>query len=72
MSLAGGPPLSLNGNALLPDVDGRSVWTRRCRDLIASHTADCGGSLAISEAERSIIRRASVLVPTRARGGGQV
>lgn len=34
---------------------------RRCRDLIELHTSDLGGTEAISEAERSIIRRASVI-----------
>ena len=50
-----------NGSRLLPGVDGRSTWVRRCRDLIELHTSDLGGTEAISEAERSIIRRASVL-----------
>ena len=34
---------------------------RRCRDLIAAHTTDLGGVDNCSAAERSIIRRASVL-----------
>ena len=50
-----------NGSELLPDVDGRSTWARRARDLIELHIADLGGSDAISEAERSIVRRAAVL-----------
>ena len=50
-----------NGSALLPGVDGRSTWVRRCRDLIESHVADLGGAEMISEAERSIVRRAAVL-----------
>ncbi len=50
-----------NGSRLLPGVDGRSTWVRRCRDLIELHTSDLGGTEAISEAERSIIRRAAVL-----------
>jgi hypothetical protein len=50
-----------NGSRLLPGVDGRSTWVRRCRDLIELHTSDLGGVENISEAERSIIRRASVL-----------
>lgn len=50
-----------NGSRLLPGVDGRSVWVRRCRDLIEAHVSDLGGITAISEAERSIVRRASVL-----------
>ena len=42
-----------NGKALLPgNIDGRSTWVRRLRDLIAMHIADLGGEGAISEAER--------------------
>jgi hypothetical protein len=47
-----------NGSALLPGVDGRSPWVRRCKDVIASHLSDTPDA---SAAERSIIRRASVL-----------
>lgn len=47
-----------NGSALLSGVDGRSPWVRRCKDVIASHLSDHPGA---SAAERSIIRRASVL-----------
>jgi hypothetical protein len=47
-----------NGSALLPNVDGRNVWARRCRDLIADHLSDKPDA---SIAERSIIRRAAVL-----------
>jgi hypothetical protein len=50
-----------NGSALLPGVDGRSPWVRRCKDVIAGHIADLGGVDNCSAAERSIIRRASVL-----------
>ena len=50
-----------NGSALLPGVDGRSPWVRRCKDVIASHLSDMGGADACSAAERSIIRRASTL-----------
>jgi hypothetical protein len=50
-----------NGSALLPGVDGRSAWVRRCRDLIAAHISDLGGAGNTSAAERSIIRRACVL-----------
>jgi hypothetical protein len=48
-------------NVLLPGVDGRSVWIRRCRDLIAEHVAELGGADNASAAERSIIRRACVM-----------
>jgi hypothetical protein len=50
-----------NGSALLPGVDGRSTWVRRCKELIADHLADLGGEDNTSAAERSIIRRAAVL-----------
>lgn len=51
-----------NGAALLPDVDGRSAWVRRLRDLINDHTADLGGPDNLSEGEKAIIRRASCLI----------
>jgi hypothetical protein len=50
-----------NGSALLPDVDGRSTWARRLRDVIQLHADDRGGDDALSEAERSILRRAATL-----------
>jgi hypothetical protein len=50
-----------NGNALLPGVDGRSVWARRCRDVINLHISDLGGDDNVSEAEKSIIRRCAAL-----------
>ena len=50
-----------NRPAALPDVDHRSTWARRLRDLIALHTSDLGGEDNISQAEKSILRRASVM-----------
>lgn len=50
-----------NGSVVLPGVDGRSTWARRLRDLISLHLSDLGGDEAASEAEHSIIRRASCL-----------
>jgi hypothetical protein len=50
-----------NRSAVLPDVDGRSTWVRRLRDLIAIHLADLGGVDNVSEAERSIVRRIATL-----------
>ena len=50
-----------NGSVLLPGVDGRSPWVRRCKDVIAAHLSDMGGEDNTSAAERSIIRRAAVL-----------
>jgi len=45
----------------LPGIDGRSAWAKRVRFFIAQHLSDLGGIENCSEAEKSIIRRASVL-----------
>jgi uncharacterized small protein (DUF1192 family) len=50
-----------NGSQLLPGIDGRSAWVRRCKDLITDHIADLGGLDNVSVAERSIVRRCAVL-----------
>jgi hypothetical protein len=50
-----------NGSALLPGVDNRSTWVRRCKELLADHISDLGGEDNVSAAERSIVRRAAVL-----------
>jgi hypothetical protein len=50
-----------NGSELLPGVDNRNLWVRRCRDIITAHLSDLGGDDNTSAAERSIIRRAAVL-----------
>ena len=50
-----------NGSVLLPGVDGRSPWVRRCKDILAAHLSDLGGLDNCSAAEHSIIRRAAVL-----------
>jgi hypothetical protein len=50
-----------NGSALLPGIDGRSPWVRRCKDIIAAIVADLGGPENCSTAEQSIVRRAAVL-----------
>src|SRR5271166_4468482 len=43
-----------NGTALLPGVDGRSAWMRRCKDIIAAHVSDLGGEDNISAAEPAL------------------
>jgi hypothetical protein len=48
----------LTNGALLPGIDGRSAWVRRCKDVIEQHLADLPDATA---AERSIVRRAAVL-----------
>ena len=50
-----------NGKVLIPGLDQRSPWIRRCRDIISDHTSDLGGTDNCSAAERSIVRRASVM-----------
>jgi hypothetical protein len=50
-----------NGKILIPGVDQRSPWIRRCKDIIREHIADKGGIENCSAAEKSIIRRAAVL-----------
>ena len=51
-----------NGRALFAEGgDGRGAWARRFRDLMAEHISDMGGDDLLSEAQRSIVRRASTL-----------
>jgi hypothetical protein len=50
-----------NGTRLLPGVDGRNAWARRCRDIIREHLADLGGPANTTAAERSLVRRAATL-----------
>ncbi len=38
--------------------DERSPWARRFRDLILAHAGDLGGIDVLSEAQRSLVRRA--------------
>ena len=47
---------------LLPkEVDGRSAWYRRAKELLADHYSDLGHEDNISAAERSLVRRACVM-----------
>jgi hypothetical protein len=50
-----------NGNELLPGIDGRSIYARRARDLVALFVADLGGIDNASEAKKAMARRASIL-----------
>src|SRR4051794_18888292 len=50
-----------NGKKFLANVDGRSVWARRARDIVQAHVSDLGGADNTSEAERSIVRRAAAI-----------
>jgi hypothetical protein len=51
-----------NGHELLPDVDHRTIWVRRFRDVNALHLNDLGGEEACSEAEKALTRRAACLI----------
>jgi hypothetical protein len=50
-----------NGSHVLLDIDHRSAPMRRLRDLIMLHESDLGGTDFISESERSLVRRASMI-----------
>ena len=50
-----------NGCTHLPHTDGRSVWSRRLRDLIAASVSDLGGPDNISHHEMILVRRASMI-----------
>jgi hypothetical protein len=50
-----------NGRTLLPGIDGRGAWARRLRDVLSAHLSDMGGADNVSEAERSLLRRAAIL-----------
>jgi hypothetical protein len=52
---------AITNGTLLPDTDGRSAWARRFKDLLSSHVSDLGGDDNISEAKRSLARRAAIL-----------
>jgi hypothetical protein len=51
-----------NGNALLAQIDGRSFWARRYKDLCAGLIGDLGGDSAlISEAQKLLVRKSALL-----------
>ena len=50
-----------NGSSILADVDHRTAWMRRLRDLIKLHTNDLGGEDFVSESEQRLVRRAAML-----------
>jgi hypothetical protein len=49
------------GRRVFVEGDGNSRWARRYRDLIAAHCQDLGGVDLLSEAQLSLIRRASAI-----------
>jgi hypothetical protein len=50
-----------NGRRLFVNGDGNSAWSRRYRDLIVGHISDMGGREMLSEAQLSLIKRASAI-----------
>lgn len=51
-----------NGTGLFPkEVDGRTFWAKRFRDLCESHASDLGGDETLSQAQKSLIRRGAAL-----------
>ena len=70
MTVRGKIPLSVsraqsvltNGRHLLANVDHRTAWMRRLKDLVANHVSDLGGDDCISHSERMLVNRASMLV----------
>jgi hypothetical protein len=50
-----------NGKRLFVEGDGNTKWSRRYRDLIAAHVVDLGGAELLSEAQASLVRRASAI-----------
>jgi hypothetical protein len=55
------PTRITSGKKLVADEDGRSLWSRRMRDITSLHVSDSGGLDELSEAKRAIIRRIAVL-----------
>jgi hypothetical protein len=50
-----------NNRRMFVEGDGNSKWARRYRDLIAAHCQDLGGVDLLSEAQLSLIKRASAI-----------
>jgi hypothetical protein len=50
-----------SGRKLFVDGDPNSAWSRRYHDLVGGHVSDLGGKDRLSEAQLSLIRRASAI-----------
>ena len=51
-----------NGTVLLPSIDGRSIWSRRFRDLNGLFASDLGNEPeSLSEGQKALVRRSSAL-----------
>jgi hypothetical protein len=60
-SLAAARAAVSNGKGMIPDIDNRSAWARRLRDLVNDSVSDLGGYEMVSNAELILIRRAAML-----------
>lgn len=58
-SLSKGRSKISNGTRLLANVDGRSAYARRFRDLVVAFEAEVGGTL--TELERGLVRQAAAV-----------
>jgi len=50
-----------SGRKLFVEGDPNSAWSRRYHDLVVGHISDLGGRDLLSEAQLSLIRRASAI-----------
>jgi hypothetical protein len=50
-----------SGRRMFVRGDSSSAWSRRYRDIVAAHVSDLGGLPALSEAQVSLVKRASTL-----------
>jgi hypothetical protein len=53
--------LTNGSTVVLGDVDARSAWMRRLRDLIQLHLSDLGGRDNVTQAELVLVRRAAMM-----------
>lgn len=50
-----------NGTVLLANADGRTLWARRFRDVLAEIISDLGGDELLSEGQRQLARRCATI-----------
>lgn len=61
-----------NGSRPFIDGDGNSPWYRRFKDIAELHASDLGGPECLSEAQKSLCRRASTMEVELERMEGQL
>jgi hypothetical protein len=55
-----------SGRDSLPEIDGRSLWARRMRELIGLHISDLRGAQAVHQPERGGVQNKPHLIGRRA------